>query len=390
MARRKRRSFSAEFKAEAVRLCQVGDRSIAKVAKDLDLTETALREWVRADEVNVGGEKPPEALTGAEREELVRLRRENKRLQMEREILKKAGGLLREGERVKFAFIAAEKAFFPVTVLCDVLDVSRSGFYAFCKRPEPRRKASDAQLAAEIVAAHQRSHGTYGSPRVHAELRARGLCVSRKRVERLMRERGLEARSKRRFRRTTDSNHTMPLAPNLLGRQFDAKAPNEAWVTDVTYIPTAEGWLYLATILDLFSRRVVGFAMSEQNDRALALAALERALRARRPRPGLLHHSDRGSPYASEDYRKALRERGIVASMSRTGDCWDNAVAESFFATLKAELVDATRFPTRDAATAAIGDYLERFYNHARRHSYLGYLSPVEFELRAQVAAFAA
>ena len=225
---------------------------------------------------------------------------------------------------MKFAFIAVEKAFFPVTVLCDVLDVSRSGFYAWCKRPEPRRKASDAQLAVEIVAAHRRSRGTYGSPRVHAELRARGLCVGKKRVERLMRERGIEARRKRRFRRTTDSNHTMPIAPNVLARQFDAKAPNEAWVTDVTYIPTGEGWLYLAAILDLFSRRVVGFAMSAQNDRVLALEALKRALRARRPAPGLLHHSDRGSPYASEDYREALTERGIIASMSRTCDCWDS------------------------------------------------------------------
>jgi putative transposase len=242
----------------------------------------------------------------------------------------------------------------------------------------------------EIVAAHRRSRGTYGSPRVHAELRARGLCVGKKRVERLMREQGLEARRKRRFRRTTDSNHTLPIAPNVLARQFETNAPNEAWVTDVTYIPTGEGWLYLAAILDLFSRRVVGFAMSEQNDRALALEALQRALRARRPAAGLLHHSDRGSPYASEGYRSALREGGIVPSMSRTGDCWDNAVAESFFATLKAELVDAMRYPTRDAAMASIGDYLKRFYNHARRHSHLGYLSPVEFELRAQVAAFAA
>ncbi|UQA57104.1 IS3 family transposase [Polyangium aurulentum] len=389
MAKRKRRSFSAEFKAEAVRLCQVGDRSIAKVAKDLDLTETALREWVRAAGVSAAAQ-PAEALTDAEREELVRLRRDVKRLQMEREIPKKSGGLLREGERVKFAFIAAEKAFFPVSVLCDVLGVSRSGFYAWSKHPAPRRKASDAQLAAEIVAAHRRSRGTYGSPRVHAELRARGLRVGKKRVERLMRERGLEARRKRRFRRTTDSNHTQPIAPNLLARQFETNAPNEAWVTDVTSISTGEGWLYLAAMIDLFSRRVVGYAMSAQNDRLLALEALQHALRARKPAPGLLHHSDRGSPYASEDYRAALGERGIVPSMSRTGNCWDNAVAESFFATLKAELTDAMHYPTRDAAMVSIRDYLESFYNPARRHSHLGYFSPVEFELRAQVAAFAA
>ena len=291
---------------------------------------------------------------------------------------------------MKYAFIAVEKAFFPVIVLCDVLEVSRSGFYAFSKRPAPRRKAADAQLGVEIVAIHRRSRGTYGSPRVHAELRAKGFSVSKKRVERLMRESGVEARRKRRFRRTTDSKHAMPIAPNLLSRHFTTNAPNKAWVTDVTYIATGEGWLYLAAMLDLFSRRVVGYAMSDQNDRLLALDALGHALRARRPRRGLLHHSDRGSPYASDDYRAVLRNRGIVASMSRTGDCWDNAVAESFFATLKTELTDAMNYPTRAAAIASITDYIETFYNDARRHSHLGYVSPVEFELRTQVKAFAA
>lgn len=291
---------------------------------------------------------------------------------------------------MKYAFIAVEKAFFPVIVLCDVLEVSRSGFYAFSKRPAPRRKAADAQLGVEIVAIHRRSRGTYGSPRVHAELRAKGFSVSKKRVERLMRESGVEARRKRRFRRTTDSKHAMPIAPNLLSRHFTTNAPNKAWVTDVTYIATGEGWLYLAAMLDLFSRRVVGYAMSDQNDRFLALDALGHALRARRPRRGLLHHSDRGSPYASDDYRAVLRNRGIVASMSRTGDCWDNAVAESFFATLKTELTDAMNYPTRAAAIASITDYIETFYNDARRHSHLGYVSPVEFELRTQVKAFAA
>jgi transposase InsO family protein len=291
---------------------------------------------------------------------------------------------------VKFAFIAAEKAFYPVEALCDVLEVSRSGYYAWTKRRPPARALSDAQLEAEIAAVHRKSRGTYGSPRVHAELRAKGVRVGKKRVERLMREGGIQARRKRPFRRTTDSNHTQPIAPNVLGRQFDVKAPNQAWVTDVTYIPTDEGWLYLAAILDLFSRRVVGWATSANNDRALALDALEKALRTRRPAAGLLHHSDRGSPYASEDYRTALARHGIVASMSRTGDCWDNAVAESLFATLKAELVDHERYPTRAAATASIGDYLECFYNPARRHSYLGYVSPMEFELKRQMVVMAA
>lgn len=291
---------------------------------------------------------------------------------------------------MKFAFIAAEKAHYPVDVLCDVLEVSRSGYYAWTKRSAPARAKADAHLAVTIAAVHRKSRSTYGSPRIYAELRARGMHVGRKRVERLMRAEGLRARQKRRFRRTTDAKHTLPIAPNLLERQFEAKTLNEAWVTDVTYIPTDEGWMYLAAILDLCSRRVVGWAASATNDRALALEALTRALRSRHPALGLVHHSDRGSPYASEDYRKVLRAQGVVASMSRAGDCWDNAVAESFFATLKAELVDHERYPTRAAAIASIGDYIENFYNLTRRHSHLDYVSPLEFELKTQLATLAA
>jgi putative transposase len=291
---------------------------------------------------------------------------------------------------VRFEFIDAEKAHYPIDVLCAALEVSRSGYYAWKGRPPPARTAADEQLGVEIAAIHRRSRGTYGSPRVHAELRAKDRRVSKKRVARVMRDKKLAARRKRQFRRTTDSNHDSPIAPNVLERNFEQEAPNKAWVTDVTYIFTAEGWLYLAVMVDLFSRRVVGWATSDTNDRLLALDALYQALRARRPGAGLVHHSDRGSPYASEDYRKALRDRGITASMSRTGDCWDNAVAESFFATLKGELVDHERYATRTAAVASIGDYIERFYNPQRRHSHLGYVSPIEFELRSQTAAIAA
>ncbi len=291
---------------------------------------------------------------------------------------------------MRFALIDAEKAHYPVAVLCAALEVSRSGYYAWVGRPAPARAKADEQLGVEIAAVHHRSRRTYGSPRVHAELRAKGVHVGKKRVARVMRENGLAARRKRRFRRTTDSNHDSPIAPNVLERDFEQNAPNKVWVTDVTYIFTAEGWLYLAVMLDLFSRRVVGWATSDTNDRVLALDALNQALRARRPRAGLVHHSDRGSPYASEDYRETLRDRGIKASMSRTGDCWDNAVAESFFATLKGELVDHERYATRAAAVASIGDFIERFYNPQRRHSYLGYVSPIEFELRSQTAALAA
>ena len=291
---------------------------------------------------------------------------------------------------MRFNLIHAEKAQYPVEVLCSALNVSTSGYYAWCKRLPSDREKADAELALAIAATHERSRSTYGSPRIHADLRAKGARVGRKRVARLMREQGLVARRKRPFRRTTDSNHDDPIAPNVLERQFEPKGPNQAWVTDVTYIATGEGWLYLAVMLDLFSRRVVGWAASATNDRALALEALHRALEARCPPKGLIHHSDRGSPYASEDYRRALRNSGIVASMSRTGDCWDNAVAESFFGTLKGELVDHERYPTRASAIRSICDYLEAFYNPSRRHSFLGYASPIEFELRSQMAAAAA
>jgi transposase InsO family protein len=291
---------------------------------------------------------------------------------------------------VRFAFIDAQKAFHSVAVLCDVLAVSRSGYYAWSARPDSARSKEDARLAVDIVAIHRRSRRSYGSPRIHRELRERGQRVGRKRIARLMKQRGIAARRKKRFRATTDSKHSFPVAHNLLARDFTASAPNLAWVTDITYIPTHEGWLYLAAILDLFSRRVVGWAMSDRIDRQLTLDALQMALRARTPSSGLLHHSDRGSQYASDDYQKALGELGIRCSMSRKGDCWDNAVAESFFATLKVELVNEADFPTREAARTAIADYIDDFYNLERRHSHNGYVSPVMFELKAQVAAKAA
>lgn len=284
---------------------------------------------------------------------------------------------------MRFAFIHAERALYPVRVLCTVLEVSRSGYYAWIDRPEPARAMEDAQLAVEIAAAHQRSRATYGSPRVHRELRARGLRVGRKRVERLMRDRGIQARRKKRFRHTTDSKHANPIAPNVLAREFEVKTANAVWVTDVTCVWTGEGWLFLAVMLDLFARRLVGWAASASNDTELALAALGNALLDRNPGPGLVHHSDRGSPYASGDYRRALARRGIVASMSRKGDCWDNAPMESFFHTLKTERVHHRVYATREQARRDLFQYIEGFYNPRRLHSALGYISPAEAERRA-------
>jgi transposase InsO family protein len=276
-----------------------------------------------------------------------------------------------------------EKALYPITVLCRVLGVSPSGFHAWAKRPPSRHALEDARLAAHVVASHERSRRTYGSTRILRDLRDEGVRTSRKRVDRLMPDRGLRARPRRRSRRTTDSSHGKPVAPNVLGRMFRATAPNVAWVTDVTAIPTGEGWTYLAVVIDLFSRRTVGWATGDVNDTTLAVEALSAATRLRRPAAGLIHHSDRGSPYASEAYRTELARLGSVASMSRKGDCWDNAVAESFFSTLTFELLDRTNLTTREHARNALGDYIENFYNLRRRHSTVDDLSPIEFELRS-------
>jgi transposase InsO family protein len=290
---------------------------------------------------------------------------------------------------VRFAFIAAEKACFPVALMCRLLAVSRAGFYAWRQRPVAPRTRQNETLAAVVAAIYAEHHGRYGSPRVQMELRARGQRNGRKRIARLMRVQGLRARPRRRYRTTTDARHGLPVAPNLLARRFAVAQPNTAWVTDMTYIWTPQGWLYLAVIIDLFSRRVVGWSMSDRIDRQLALDALRMALAQRRPPRGLIHHSDRGSQYASADYQQVLAAYGIRASMSRRGDCWDNAVAESFFASLKLELVYQVQWPSRAAARTAIFEYLELFYNRRRRHSSLGYLSPAEFE-RSNHRRFAA
>ena len=292
---------------------------------------------------------------------------------------------------MKFAFISEEKVAFPVAVLCRLLAVSPSGYYATHGRPRSLHGRRDDKLAEQVVEAHAASKGRYGSPRVHAELKAAGERVGRKRVARLMREKKLAARTRRRFRTTTDSKHDFPIAPNVLERDFTASAPDRAWVTDITFVWTAQGWLYLAVILDLFSRRVVGWATSQNVDRHLALAALDTALARRHPAAGLVHHSDRGSTYASSDYRKALDARGLKCSMSRKGDCWDNAVAESFFSTLKRELegIDGG-FESRAGAALSIGDYIDGFYNIQRRHSAINYTSPVEYELIHSVQRAAA
>jgi len=289
---------------------------------------------------------------------------------------------------VKFALIDAEKASCPVALACRTLGVSRAGFYAWLARPESEHTSDDRRLAVKVREAFERSRKTYGSPRVHRELGAQGEHVSRKRVIRLMQQQKLKARQRKRFKCTTTSDPALPVAPNILARRFEADAPNERWVGDTTELRIGEtGRLFLAAILDLHSRFVVGWALSAVNDRQLVLRALDMAVRRRCPGVGLLHHSDRGSPYASEDYQNALEARGITCSMSRRGNCYDNAAMESWFSTVKSELGET--FASYASAKAQLFDYIEVFYNQQRRHSALDYVSPAEYERasRAEAAA---
>lgn len=274
----------------------------------------------------------------------------------------------------------AHRDEFSVEELCQVLKVSRSGYYSWKHREPSKRSRREEELKTRIVELHAQSDQTYGSPRIHDDLKDEGERVSRKRVARIMRENKLFSKHKRRFRVTTDSEHVLPVAENLLDRDFAAEGPNQKWVTDITFIPTGEGWLYLAVVLDIYSRRVVGWSMGKRLEKELVIRALLMALEQRCPAPGLLHHSDRGSQYASSDYQALLKAHALFASMSRRGNCWDNAVAESFFKTLKVERVYHRRYQTRAQAQEDLFQYIEVFYNRKRKHSAIGFQSPVDFE----------
>jgi transposase InsO family protein len=282
---------------------------------------------------------------------------------------------------MRFRFIDHHRRRWPIEVMCRVLAVSRSGYYAWRRRPMSARRCRCATLLESIRQAHRESRGIYGSPRIHRDLRARGIHCSRNTVATLMRHHHLRSRLKRRFVvRTTDSRHAHPIARNLLQRRFHWEHPNRAWCCDLTYVPTDEGWLYLAVVLDLCSRKVIGWSMADHLRSELVEEALRMALAQRRPRPGVMHHSDRGVQYACESYRDLLAAHGMIASMSGAGDCLDNAVAERFMGALKTEWVHHQRYATRQQARLSVFEYIEVFYNRKRRHSTLGYVSPEEYE----------
>jgi putative transposase len=281
---------------------------------------------------------------------------------------------------VKYAWIERHRAIYPLALMCALLSVSLNGFRAWLRGGDPdRKRLTDAQLVALMRAIHAEVKCAYGSPRMLDELRGRGFRVGKTRVERLMREHGIRARHKRRFKATTDSKHSLPVAENLLERNFAPEAPNRAWSADLTYVWTDEGWLYLAVVLDLFNREVVGWAIKQRMSADIVTDALSMAWFRRRPEPGLMHHSDRGSQYASHAFHTKLAEYGMRCSMSRKGNCWDNAPTESFFNSMKNERVHGQRYATRQAAIADLFEYIEVFYNRTRRHSTLGSRSPVQF-----------
>ncbi|MCP3881826.1 MAG: IS3 family transposase [Sulfitobacter sp.] len=384
----KRKKYTKEFKQDAVRLVTEQGYNQSEAARNLGIDRGMLGRWVKEFQ-----EDQSEAFRGngkltAEQEELRRLREENRRLKMEREILKKANGLLRERVELRYEFIAQKKKAYPVKMLCRLLGVSRNGFYDYLRRqerdPDPEREEK-LEWVKDLAEA---SDHTYGSRRMAKALQALGYGgTGRYQARSLMREAGVWVRYRRRYRATTNSNHRQPVFENRLERDFSVDAPDHVYAGDITYVWTRQGWLYLAVVIDLYSRKVVGWSMGRRLTSSLVCDALQMALWRRRPPKGqLIHHSDRGVQYASHAFRRLLKAHGIEGSMSRKGDCWDNAVVESFFGSLKSERVHWRSYQSREEARADIVEYITMFYNSRRLHSYLGYQSPDEFERNGRLA----
>ncbi len=291
---------------------------------------------------------------------------------------------------MRYRLVHQERRWYPTDLLCRALRVSRAAYYAWLRGRGRQREQADALLLKDIRRVYGDHDRNYGSPRVYRELRTTGVSCSKARVERLMRDNGLRAKQAKKFKVTTNSKHNLPVSPNILAGRFEWEQPNQAWVGDITYVPTDEGWLYLAVLLDLFSRRIVGWAMDKRINRQLALRALHMAAQRRRPPKGLIHHTDQGSQYASGDYQKAMKSYGMIGSMSAKGRCYDNAVAESFFHTLKVELVHDRKFTSRENGMSEIFKFMEVYYNSKRIHSSLGYVSPMAYEAGAARIVLAA
>ncbi|MGE4218972.1 MAG: IS3 family transposase [Alphaproteobacteria bacterium] len=377
-----RRKFSREFKVEAVRLVTDRGVAVAQAARDLDVADSVLRRWMRELTAAPVAAFPGNGQMRADLAEIAALKKEVARLRAERDILKKAGSFFRARGDMRFAFIAKHRHIWPVSWLCEVLEVSRSGFHAWLSRPTSIREIHDAKLVLAIETSFKASDRTYGARRIWRDVLEEGLACGLHRIERLMRLNALRARPRRRGKPRDDGERSV-IADNILDRDFQAARPNQKWLADFTYIWTAEGWLYVAVVLDLFSRRVVGWSMKADRDASLVMDALMMAVWRRGKADALLHHSDQGSQYTSEQFQRLLADNAITCSMSRAGNVWDNSAMESFFSSLKTERIARKVYRTRDEARANVFDYIERFYNPRRRHSKLGYLSPMAFEAQA-------
>ncbi|WLR52481.1 IS3 family transposase [Bacillus tianshenii] len=375
-----RKQYDKEFKLYAVRMVEEDGKKIAHVARELDIAEQTLHNWVkkyRTDQekgfVGSGNRKP-------EDQAVHDLQKRLRDLEEENAILKKANGHLRKRPEVIYGFIEEHRHEFRVAKMCLVLGVSKSGFYAWRNRPKSEQKIRKEKLTSQIKQAHIQSGCVYGSPKVTRVLHNRGISVSQKTVSRIMSENDLRSKTVKKYKATTNSKHSFPVYPNLLNQQFQAEMPGEIWVADITYIWTKEGWLYLATVMDLFSRRIIGWQMDKRMTKELVITALRRALGKQKIQEGLIHHSGRGSQYASNEYQALLRGFGIRTSMSRKGNCYDNACIESFHSVLKKELIFHQNYRTREEAKKSIFTYIESFYNYKRIHSAINYQSPIAFE----------
>nr|WP_282762334.1 IS3 family transposase [Alteromonas macleodii] len=376
-----RKSYSKEFKLDAVSLVTEQNYKIAEAARSLGISANMLGRWLKEQELEGAHAFRGNGKLTPEQEEIRRLREENKRLKMEKEIPKKGDGLLCQRNQVKYGFITQHKKTWPISLMCQVLGVSRHNYYSAVRRneqlePDPQHD----ELIEWVQKIADASDFTYGVRRMKRALNSLGYPIGKQRTRALMKEAGVSVRRRRKYKVTTNSDHQQPVFDNVLSRDFDAQKPDQAYVSDITYIWTREGWLYLAVVIDLFSRKVVGWSMSSRMNAQLVCDALTMALWQRKPKAGLIHHSDRGSQYASRQFRKLLTQYKVTVSMSRKGDCWDNAVVESFFGTLKQERVQWRHYQSRYAAQQDILQYITMFYNSQRMHSYLDYKSPNQYE----------
>nr|WP_305763453.1 IS3 family transposase [Alteromonas macleodii] len=376
-----RKSYSKEFKLDAVSLVTEQNYKIAEAARSLGISANMLGRWLKEQESEGAHAFRGNGKLTPEQEEIRQLRAENKRLKMEKEIPKKGDGLLCQRNQVKYGFITQHKKTWPISLMCQVLGVSRHNYYSAVRRneqlePDPQHD----ELIEWVQKIADASDFTYGVRRMKRALNSLGYPVGKQRTRALMKEADVSVRRRRKYKVTTNSNHQQPVFDNVLSRDFDAQKPDQAYVSDITYIWTQEGWLYLAVVIDLFSRKVVGWSMSSRMSAQLVCDALTMALWQRKPKAGLIHHSDRGSQYASRQFRQLLAQYKVTGSMSRKGDCWDNAVVESFFGTLKQERVQWRHYQSRHAAQQDILQYITMFYNSQRMHSYLDYKSPNQYE----------